>query len=155
MVHATVFPKSPPSPCVGDFQILPKHRPLRIIEERVFLQLDEEAEQDNSLWYVNSAAMNHMSGCRGAFIDTTICGTVKFGDGSEVAIEGSDTILFEAKIGEHLPLTDIYYIPRLMMNIISLGQLDEGGCDVHAHHGVLQIRDNNGCLIVRVQRLVN
>ena len=30
--------------------------------------------------------------------------TIKFGDGSEVMIEGFDTVLFEDKTGEHLPL---------------------------------------------------
>jgi hypothetical protein len=38
-----------------------------------------------------------MSGCRRAFIDidTSVRCTIKFGDGSEVAIEGSGTVLFE------------------------------------------------------------
>jgi hypothetical protein len=84
-----------------------------------------------------------------------IRGTVKFGDGSEVAIEGSGTVLFEAKTSEHLPLTWVYYILRLTTNIISLGQLDEGGCDIHVCHGILQIRDGKGRLIVQVQCLAN
>jgi hypothetical protein len=96
-------------------------------------------EQDDSLWYLDSGAMNHMSGCRGAIIDIemTIRGTFKFGDGSEVAIEGSNTVLFEAKTREHLPLTGVYYIPRLTTNIISLSQLDGGGCGVHTCHSTL------------------
>jgi transposase InsO family protein len=88
----------------------------------------------------------------------TICqvvGTVKFGDMSEVAIEGSSTVLFEAKTGEHLPLMGVYDILRLVTNIISLDQLDEGNYDVRARHDVLHIRNNNECLIVRVQRSVN
>ncbi|XP_066342303.1 uncharacterized protein [Miscanthus floridulus] len=80
---------------------------------------------------------------------------VKFGDGSEVAIEGSGTVLFEGKTGEHLPLMGVYFIPRLTTNIVSLGQLDEGGCDVHAKHGVLRVHDENGRLIVRVKRSAN
>jgi len=90
-----------------------------------------------------------MPGCRDTFIhmDMAICGTVKFGDGSEVTIEGSGTVLFEGKTGEHLPLTGVYFIPRLTTNIISLGQLDEGSCDVHTKDGVLRIRDDKGQLI--------
>jgi hypothetical protein len=93
--------------------------------------------------------MNHMSDCWGAFIDidTAIHGSVKFDDGSEVKIEGSGMVLFKGKTGEHIPLTGAYFIPRLTTNIISLGQLDEGGCNVHAQHGVVQIRDNRGQLI--------
>jgi hypothetical protein len=81
-----------------------------------------------------------------------ICGTVKFGDGSEVAIEGSDTVLFEAKTSEHLLLTWVYYILRLTTNI---SQLDEGGSNIHVCHGILQIRDGKGRLIVQVQCLAN
>jgi hypothetical protein len=59
------------------------------------------------------------------------------------------------KTGEHLPLTGVYFIPWLPTNIISLGQLDEGGCDVHACHGVLWINDEKGRLVARVQWSVN
>jgi hypothetical protein len=36
-------------------------------------------------------------------------------------------VVFEGKLGEHLPLTGVYYILRLTTSIISLNQLDEGG----------------------------
>jgi transposase InsO family protein len=156
MARASLVPTALP-PQTGQIRISPGRRPLRIIEAKVYIQLDEETEWDDSLWYMDSGATNHMSGCRLAFvdIDTSIRGTVKFGDGSEVAIEGSGTVLFEGKTGEHLPLTGVYFIPWLTTNIISLGQLDEGGCDVHAHHGVLRIRDDKGRLVAWVQRSAN
>jgi hypothetical protein len=64
-----------------------------------------------------------MSSYWGAFIDidTTNRDSVKFGDGSKVVIEGSGTVLFEGKTGEHIPLMGVYFIPRLTTNIISLG----------------------------------
>ena len=68
---------------------------------------------------------------------------------------GAGTVLFEGKTGEHLPLTGVYFIPRLTTNIVSLGQLDKGGCDVHSKHGVLQIRDEKDRLIIRVKRTAN
>jgi hypothetical protein len=43
--------------------------------------------------------------------------------------------------GEHQRLDDVYFIPRLTANIVSLGQLDEGGCPVHIDKGVLRIWD--------------
>jgi hypothetical protein len=49
----------------------------------------------------------------------------------------------------------VYFIPRVTTNIISLGQLDEEGCDVHTLHVVLWIRDDKGQLDARVQRSVN
>jgi hypothetical protein len=39
-------------------------------------------------------------------------------------------VLFAYTNGEHRALSDIYFIPRLRSNIMSLGQLDENGCQV-------------------------
>jgi hypothetical protein len=60
-----------------------------------------------------------MSGYHAAFtnIDTSIHGSVKFGDGLQVQIEGVGTMLFEGKTGEHIPLTGVYFIPWLTSNI--------------------------------------
>jgi hypothetical protein len=134
-----------------------ERRPLRVVEGKVFAQLDGDAARDDALWYLDSGATNHMTGNRNAFvnIDTAVSGVVRFGDGSEVAIEGAGSVLFEGKTGEHLPLTGVYFIPRLTHNIISLGQLDEGGCDVHTKAGMLRVRDEHGRLIIKVQRTAN
>jgi hypothetical protein len=72
---------------------------------------------------------NHLTGSKSTFseLDRSIHGTVKFGDGSVVQIEGVVTILFSYKTGEHRMFGGVYYIPKLNTNIISLGQLDEVG----------------------------
>ena len=64
---------------------------------------------------------------RSAFSElvSRICEIVKFGNGSVVEIEGRGTILFADKVGEHRKLTNVYFIPRLKANLMSLGQLDE------------------------------
>jgi len=54
-----------------------------------------------------------------------------------VAIRGRGTIIFRCQNGEHRALTDVYYIPQLRSNIISIGQLDERGSEVL----ILRIRD--------------
>jgi hypothetical protein len=127
-------------------------RLLRVVKGKVFAQLDGEMEHDDNLWYLDSGATNHMLGCRDSFIDIdmVIHDTIKFGNDLEVAIEGSSTMLFESKTGEHLSLMGVYFIPRLTTNIINLGQLDEGGCDVHTKHDILWIHNDKGCLITRV-----
>ena len=153
MAHAVLRP-APPSTAAKSTQASSASRPLRIVEAKVFAQLGGDNERSDTTWYLDTGATNHMTGNRDAFIDidTGIRGTVRFGDGSEVEIQGSGTVLFEGKTGEHLPLTGVYYIPRLVSNIVSLGQLDEGDCDVHIRRGVLRIRDDKDRLILRVQR---
>ena len=84
-----------------------------------------------------------MTGSKAAFseLDDDVTGTVKFGDGSRVAIRGHGTIIFRCQNGEHCTLTDVYYIPQLCLSIISIGQLDEHGSEVLIKDRVLRIRD--------------
>ena len=84
-----------------------------------------------------------MTGSKASFseLDDDVTGTVKFGDGSRVAIQGRGTIIFRCQNGEHRALTYVYYIPQLRSSIISIGQLDERGSQVLIKDEVLRIRD--------------
>ena len=95
-----------------------------------------------------------MTGSRGAFSDlnTTVTGLVRFGEGSVAQIEGSETVLFSLKNGEHRSFTGVYYLPQLTANIISVGQLDEGGFQVLVEHSVMRIRDEEQRLLAKVPR---
>ena len=50
---------------------------------------------------------------------------------------------------------DVYYIPQLCSNIISIGQLDERGSEVLIKDGVLRIRDREQRLLTKVKRSLN
>jgi hypothetical protein len=95
-----------------------------------------------------------MTGERSAFsqLDNSVCGMVRFGDGSVAEIEGSGTIVFSCKNGEHHALTGVYYLPRLTVNIISVGQLDESGCRINIEDGILRIFEQGHKLLARVKR---
>lgn len=98
-----------------------------------------------------------MSGSCSAFhdIDTQIHDVVKFGDNSEVLIEGAETMVLKGRGDVHIPIMGVYFILRLATNIISLDQLDEDDCDVHIKKGVLRIRDPQQRLLVRAKRSTN
>ncbi|RVW63781.1 Retrovirus-related Pol polyprotein from transposon TNT 1-94 [Vitis vinifera] len=53
---------------------------------------------------------------------------------------------------EHRVLTNVYYIPKLKSNIISLGQLDENGCKVVIEGGVMTILDRTRRPLAKVSR---
>jgi hypothetical protein len=82
-----------------------------------------------------------MTGRREFFteLDSSVRGSVKFGDASGVEIKGVGSVVFIATFGEHKLLTGVYYIPTLRNSIISLGQLDENGSHVEVEHGVMRI----------------
>jgi hypothetical protein len=123
-------------------------------EERSQAQPAVIGKSCDTAWFLDTGASNHMSGRREIFseLDTGIRGYVKLGDGSDVQIEGRGLILFQCRNGEHLVLSEVYFIPRLQSNIVSIGQLDEIGYDTRIRHGTLQLRDPEDRLIARVSR---
>jgi hypothetical protein len=78
-------------------------------------------------WYLDNGASNHMSGNASMFRDLNeeIIAKVRFGDGSAMEIMGIRTLMFQCKNGYQWLLLDVYYIPILRSNLISLGQLTE------------------------------
>jgi hypothetical protein len=88
-------------------------------------------------------------------LDSSVRGSVKFGDASGVEIKGIGSMIFTAKSGEHRLLTGVYYIPALRNSIINVGQLDENGSRVMVEHGVMRIWDRQRHLIAKVTRGAN
>jgi hypothetical protein len=87
---------------------------VELKEERVFSQIGERDEPHEHRWWVlNSGATNHMTDSRSAFteLDLGIRGSMKFGGGSIIDIEGCGTILFVGNGGEHHKLSGVYLIP--------------------------------------------
>jgi len=86
---------------------------VNLNEPRAQVHLERVGGEQEQRWYLDSSASNHMTGSKETFseLDGNVTGTVKFSDGSRVAIRGHDTIIFRCQNGEHRALTDVYYIP--------------------------------------------
>lgn len=63
--------------------------------------------------------------------------------------------LRRSSAGEHRGLTGVYYIPSLTANLISVGQLDENGCESLVRNGFMRIRDQDRRLLARIPRSRN
>ena len=116
---------------------------VNLDEPRAQVHLGRVGDEQEQRWYLNSDASNHMTDSKEAFseLDDNVIGTVKFGDGSRVTIRGRDTIIFRCQNDEHRAPMDVYYIPQLHSNIITIGLLDERGSEVLIKDDVLRIRD--------------
>ncbi|KAM0826297.1 hypothetical protein ACQ4PT_068956 [Festuca glaucescens] len=115
------------------------------------------ASRTDGLWYFDTGASSHKTGQKFVFssLDETVHGTVRFGDGSVVSICGKGSVVFRGQSGDQRVLADVYYIPSLRSNIISVGQLDEGGYKIGITDGVMTIHDLVRKLLARVKRTGN
>lgn len=109
------------------------------------------------MWYLDNGASSHMTGFKSKFteLNEKISGVVSFGDGSTVKIEGKGSVSFVCKNGETRTFDDVYYIPTLRNNIISLGQLTEEGNRIAIKGELLWVYDTQDKLLMKVKRSKN
>ncbi|GKB16092.1 zinc finger, CCHC-type containing protein [Tanacetum coccineum] len=128
-------------------------------EENVTPQLRTHGDAPNQsrVWYLDTGASNHMTGDKYKFknLNETVQGYVKFGNEAKVRIEGKGSIVFQCKNGEQRKLDEVYYIPDLCSNIISLGQLAERGDEIRIKDPFLWVHDGTGKLLMKVHRSPN
>jgi hypothetical protein len=130
------------------------HQVVHLNEKKVF---PADYDEDKNVWVLDTGASNHMTGrCEAlASLDVSVRGTVHFGDGSLVEIEGIGSVVLQMKKEGHKVLTEVYYIPKQKSNIVSLGQLEEGGCKVVMENGYCNVYDVERLLLAHAPRVSN
>ncbi|KAI5396647.1 hypothetical protein KIW84_062744 [Lathyrus oleraceus] len=135
------------------------------VEETTNLTLEAEANEDfllmaqneintnDNVWYLDSGASNHMCGHKHLFKEMRKIedGNVSFGDASKVKVEGKGTIRYLQKHGLMGSIQDVYYVPNLKTNILSLRQLTKKGYSILMKERILYLKDKLGHLIARVE----
>jgi hypothetical protein len=126
---------------------------VEIHEEKVFAHLDQEKERNIGTRVLDTVATNHMSECRTSFmkIDMAVLGTMCFSDDSVARIKGHETVVFVCKNGESRSFNGVYFIPRLTINIVSVGQLDEIGYKININTSMMKIQKHGGVLLAKVK----
>lgn len=92
-------------------------------EERVLPKLYFAInEAKDAIWYNDTRYSNHMIGNRMALMNLyeIVKGNVRFEKEFVVKVEGRGTTLFKIQNERQFNLENIYYIPRLKSNIISV-----------------------------------
>ena len=84
-----------------------------------------------------------MCGRKSMFVELneSMSGNVSFGDYSKISMKGKGNILICAKNSSHQLISNVFYVPIIKSNILSLGQLLEKGYHIHMKNCTLFIRD--------------
>lgn len=111
----------------------------------------------DTVWYLDTGASNHMCGNKHLFkeIREVEDRHVSFGDASKIQVKGQGMVHYLQKGGTEGSIEDVYYVPDLKSNILSMGQLMEKGYSVFMKNRVLQLKDNQGRLVARVEMTKN
>ena len=127
-------------------------------DEGVLMMAYKDTVSDSdTVWYLDTGASNHMSGHKHLFVEIQEIedGHVSFGDASKVQVKGRGKICFFQKDGKVGSIEDVYYVPDMKSNIISMGQLLEKGYSVFMEDRMLHLKDKRGRLIAHVEMAKN
>lgn len=83
------------------------------------------------------------------------CGPVSLGDNSKLTVVGKGKVAIYQKNGTMTFISDVYYVPSMKSNILSLEQLLQKGHVIHLENNFLELRDPQGRIIDRVRMTKN
>ncbi|XP_052193895.1 uncharacterized protein LOC127802223 [Diospyros lotus] len=108
-------------------------------------------------WYLDTGASNHMCGRKEFFaeLNEEFSGTITFGDLSQRSVKGKGKILLQLKTGGRSYISDVYYVPEMKNNILSLGQLLERVYDIQMRGDTLSMFDKNYVLVAAIKMAKN
>lgn len=94
------------------------------------------------VWYIDSGTSAHMSGLRECFSELTKRGVdveVELGDDRVVSTVGRGTVAFQRESRPPLRFRDVFYVPGLKKNLISVSTIEDKGFEVRFRDGRVYI----------------
>ncbi|GJU42069.1 retrovirus-related pol polyprotein from transposon TNT 1-94 [Tanacetum coccineum] len=126
-------------------------------EEMVLMaQADEGGSIKQWTWFFDSGCSNHMTGERKWFssLDESYRNNVRLGNDVRITVMGKGNVHLDIEGVTHT-LIDVYYVPGLMNNLISVGQVRERGLEILIKNGLCSIFHPRRGLITRIKMSSN
>nr|KYP50277.1 Retrovirus-related Pol polyprotein from transposon TNT 1-94 [Cajanus cajan] len=127
-------------------------------EEELLLMADEDLHgvQTTNAWFLDSGCSNHMCGNRAWFkeVDDTFKQHVKLGNNTRMEVTGKGSVRLNIKGVTHI-ITDVFLVPELKNNLLSIGQLQEKGLTVMFQSGTCKLYHPDKGLILETNMTTN
>ena len=139
-----------------------------LLMAHVDLELDDEEElllmahvqmggsSREDVWFIDSGCSNHMTGNKKWFIslDENFSHAVKLGNNARMQVMGQGSVKLRVQ-GRTQIVSNVFYVPDLTNNLLSVGQLLEKGLKVVMQKGTCKIFHPMKGLIVHTHMITN
>ncbi|CAL8122065.1 unnamed protein product [Prunus armeniaca] len=114
-------------------------------ESKETLLLACHGDSMDDVWYLDSGASKHMTGNKNLFSSLSEIdhGQVTIGDARAYKIRGVGEVSFKSKSGKIEKMAEVYYVPGLKSNLLSMGHLLKKGFDINLHDGTCFLSKKN------------
>lgn len=121
-------------------------------ESKLFMAHLYTNKVSHDAWFVDSGCSNHMTGNRLLFkeLDESQKLQVRLGDNKQMQVEGRGIVTVETSNGKVKLLSDVFFVPNLAHNLLSVGQLMDGGYAIVFDNGACVIKDKFGQPMVNI-----
>lgn len=128
-----------------------------IITDLVLMTHSEARETARrTSWFLDSGCSNHMSGDRELFstMDGKFKHSVKLGNNKKMEVVGKENVKIVLRNTAYT-ISDVFYIPELKNNLLSLGQLQEKNITVIIQKGMCKIYHDERGLLAESKMSIN
>eukprot|EP00253_Pinus_taeda_P022387 PITA_22387 len=114
-----------------------------ISQDNLLLACNIAETKSDDIWFLDSSCSNHMTGNIALFskLDQSVKSQVTLGTDSKVSVMGKGEVKIFTKKGENKTMADVYYVPRMKCNLLSIGQFVQKGYNVFVENDVCTIMD--------------
>eukprot|EP00253_Pinus_taeda_P029597 PITA_29597 len=111
--------------------------------KNVLLTCNIAQDKQEDVWFLDSGCSNHMIGNIAMFsnLDENVKSEVTTGTDSKIVVKGKGSVSIRARNGEQMIVPEVYYLPRLKCNLLSIGQLIDKGYNVFFKDDTCTIKD--------------
>jgi transposase InsO family protein len=125
-------------------------------EMLLMAHVSSQQAETKHIWFLDSGCSNHMCGQRDIFshFDSNFRESVKMGNDSTLLVQGKGRVRMEVNGIIHV-ITDVFFVPELKTNLLSIGQLQENGLAVLIQQGNCKIFHPEKGLIIETEMTHN